>query len=152
MGEPDRKSVLAECRCFLEARRAAYVSELESLDAAAAEETKSSAGDKYETGREMIGQARSVVERNLAEAESSLGILERMASAPGRGAVGFGSLVRTGIGWYLVGVSMGEVEVEGVKVQTTSFASPLGRTLSGKSSGDSFPWRGEETGVFDVLA
>jgi transcription elongation GreA/GreB family factor len=146
---PIRSILLSRLREGLETRRAAYVRELASLDEAAARETKSSAGDKYETAREMIAQSRRLIEGNLAEIAAGLAALERMA-APGGPGIGFGSLVETSHGWYLLGASLGEIEVEGALVRTASLASPLGAALRGKGPGDRVPWRGGSLEVRSV--
>ncbi len=160
----DRAALIALCRRDLESRRLGYLAELGSLDEAAAGETKSSAGDKYETAREMIAQSRGLIVRNLAETETALQALERMAPAkPGEGSgadpetatpgekVMFGSLIETSHGWYLAGVSLGEVEMEGQGVKTLTLASPLGQVLKGKSAGDRLPWRGGTLEIHQVL-
>ena len=145
---PSRAPLLATLRAGLEAKREAYSRELASLDEAAAGETKSSAGDKYETGREMIAQSRRLIEGNLAETESGLEALLRMASAPVGSRIGFGTLVGTSQGWFLLGASLGESEDCGVAVKTASLASPLGAALKGKAAGEMVPWRG---GVLEIL-
>lgn len=150
MSVPDRKALLELCRQALEARKREYAGELLSLDEAAAAETKSSAGDKYETGREMIAQSRNLISHNLSETVAHLETLDRMAAAPLRDRIGFGSLAETSLGWYLVGVSLGEVEIGGVLVRTVSLASPLGTTLRGKSPGDSLPWRGSSLEILRI--
>jgi transcription elongation GreA/GreB family factor len=147
---PDRAALIRQCGSFLEARKAEYLRELRSVDEAAAGETKSSAGDKYETAREMMAQARNLLGRNLAEAESGLDTLSRMAAAPLRPVIGFGSLVETDQGWHLLGASLGEKEIGGIMVRMISLASPLGAALKGKSAGDRFPWRGSEAAVLRV--
>ena len=147
---PDRKIILALCRQGQEARKSEYGRELVNLEEAAATESKSSAGDKNETGREMIAQSRIVIERNLAETKASLEAIERMVSAQLRAKVLFGSLVETTLGWYLVGASLGEIEAEGVTVRTISLASPLGSALKGKGVGDSIPWRGSAIEVLQI--
>jgi transcription elongation GreA/GreB family factor len=139
---PDRAALILQCREFLEARKAEYLRELRSVDEAAAGETKSSAGDKYETAREMMAQARSLLSRNLAETESGLDTLARMTAAPLRPEIGFGSLVETDQGWHLLGASLGE--------RLISLASPLGAVLKGKSAGNRFPWRGSEAAILRV--
>lgn len=148
MIEPDAKRLIEQTRALLEARRKEYVGELESLDAASAAETKSSAGDKYETAREMIAQSRILSQRNLSETEANLDLLERMAAAPPAEAVGFGSLVETSQGWYWVGISLGELDSAGGTIRTISLASPLGKALRGARPGDRIPWRG---GSIEVL-
>lgn len=154
-----RSALISRCRLDLESRRRGYLSELESLDAAAAGETKSSAGDKYETAREMIAQSRNLIARTLAETEAALQALERMAAGkpggdteaePG-GRVMFGSLIETSRGWYLAGVSLGEVETESGNVNTLTLASPLGQALKGKSAGDRVPWRGGNLEIVRVI-
>src|SRR6188768_2532876 len=107
-GIPDRAALIRQCREFLEERKAEYLRELRNVDEAAAGETKSSAGDKYETAREMMAQARNLLGRNLAETEAGLDTLARMAAAPLRPIIGFGSLVETDQGWHLLGASLGE--------------------------------------------
>ncbi|MEO7426883.1 MAG: hypothetical protein ABI036_16975 [Fibrobacteria bacterium] len=152
MNGSDRNDLLALCRKDLQARKEGYLAELRSLDEAAAGETKSSAGDKYETGREMIAQSRSLIQRNLGEMLSQLESLERMASVPSMARedgspvdspdrIGFGTLVETGSGWVLVGISLGDVDFQGLSIRTASLASPLGAALRGRRLGDRIPWR-----------
>ena len=141
--------MLTALRAGLEAKRVAYARELASLDEAAARETKSSAGDKYETGREMIAQSRRLTEGNLAETEAGLEALTRMGAAPGGPRIGLGSLIGTSQGWFLLGASLGEIEDGGEVVKTASLASPIGSALKGKAAGETVPWRG---GVLEIRA
>jgi transcription elongation GreA/GreB family factor len=147
---PDKTRALAICREAVLARQADYRREMANLDEAAARETKSSAGDKYETAREMIAQSRRLMEGNLAEADAALATLDRMSAAPAQAGCGFGSLVETSQGWLLVGASLGDVEVDGVPIRTLSLASPLGQALKGRRAGDRFPWRGAELSLLRV--
>lgn len=139
---PDRGRILEACRDRIEARKKENLAEMQNLDAAAAAETKSSAGDKYETGRELIAQARRVIERNLAEVAAGLEALDRMAAATPGAEAAYGSLVETSNGWYLLGASLGEAETSHGPVRTVSLASPLGAALKGRKEGDRIPWRG----------
>lgn len=149
-GIPDRAALIRQCVEFLEARKSGYLRELRSVDEAAAGETKSSAGDKYETAREMMAQARNLLGRNLSETESGLEVLARMAAAPLRPKIGFGSLVETDQGWHLLGAGLGEMEIAGLTVRMISLSSPLGAALKGKAAGDRFAWRGSEATVLRV--
>lgn len=139
---PSRQDLLTRLRASLEERRDGYRRELAALDEAAARETKSSAGDKYETAREMIAQSRRLMDANLAEAETGLEALGRMLAAPAAPVATFGSLVETSQGWFLLGVSLGEIESRGAAVKTASLGSPIGAALKGRKPGDAVPWRG----------
>jgi transcription elongation GreA/GreB family factor len=147
---PDKSRALALCRTALLASQADYRREMASLDEAAAGETKSSAGDKYETAREMIAQSRRLMEGKVAEVDAALATLDRMASAPAQARAGFGSLVETSLGWLLVGASLGDLDVDGTTIRTLSLASPLGQALKGRQAGDRFPWRGAELALLSV--
>lgn len=147
---PDKERALALCRETLLARQAGYRREWANLDVAAAGETKSSAGDKYETAREMIAQSRRLIEGNLAETGMALATLERMAAAPAQARCGFGSLAETSEGWLLLGASLGEVEVDGTAVRTLSLASPLGQALKGRAPGERIAWRGAELSLLSL--
>lgn len=148
ISSPDRKALLDLCMQAIKDRITGYASELESLDEAAAAESRSSAGDKYETGREMIAQSRILIDHNLAESKANLAALDRMADAEPGAKIGIGTLVETTLGWYLVGVSLGEWESQGLVVRTVSLASPIGLALKGREAGDKVPWRGAS---FDIL-
>lgn len=147
---PERGLILETCRALIEARKKENLTEMESLDAAAAAETKSSAGDKYETGRELLAQARKVIERNLAEAETGLAALDRMAAAVPGAEAAFGSLVGTSMGWFLLGASLGESDSPQGPVRTISLASPLGAALKGRTEGDRIPWRGAVLEILNI--
>lgn len=149
---PSRAALLSHIRALLEQRRDGYAREIESLDEAASGETKSSAGDKYETAREMIAQSRRLMDGNLLESKSGLDALERMAAGPAGEKAGFGSLVETSQGWYLLGISVGEVEFVDAIVRTASLVSPIGIALKGKCPGESVAWRGGTIEIFSFAA
>lgn len=120
----------------LEKGRSSAEHELEALDEAAANETKSSAGDKYETAREMFSQARDLQRRIREEAEAGLAWIERQRTETSRVACGPGALVETSDGWILLGPVPVRVEVDGVAVQGVSTQSPLGQALKGARPGE----------------
>jgi transcription elongation GreA/GreB family factor len=120
----------------LEKGRSSAEHELEALDEAAANETKSSAGDKYETAREMFSQARDLQRRIREEAEAGLAWIERQRAEASRVACGPGALVETSEGWLLLGPVPVKIEVDGVAVQGVSAQSPLGQALKGARAGE----------------
>jgi len=128
--------VLEAFAAVLRARVTAAEGELAVLDEAAAQETKSSAGDKYETAREMFTQARDLQRRRCDEARVQLDWIARQDPSQTRDRVGAGALVRTDGGWILLSPIPLSVEVEGVAVQGVSVQSPLGLGLKGAKAGD----------------
>lgn len=106
-------------------------------------ETKSSVGDKYETGRTLMQQE---VEKNriqLYKAERVKIELGRINLKLQSTRVEFGSLVTCNNNSYFISTALGKIEVEGKKYFCISPASPLGKTLLNKCGGDKVDFRGE---------
>ena len=99
-------------------------------------ETKSSAGDKYETSREMMTQEIEKYTHQLMEAEQLRnGLMQLQTMLPGSKVLP-GSLVVTDKGWFYLAASMGMQRLEGRTVMCLSATSPLGKLLLGKQAGD----------------
>lgn len=110
---------------------------IQSAKAAAEEETKSSAGDKYETGRAMMQLELEKFSAQLGESlktKNALLALRPETHSKGRA----GSLVFTNHGNFYLSVNAGTLSVDGETFQTLSTASPLGAKLIGVSTGDQF--------------
>lgn len=142
----------------LELRREAFNQEWVQLQSASLAETKSSAGDKYETAREMMAQSRRILERNVSETQDLIAGLDRMLKDNGMGPIHFGSLVRLKMGWHLVGLNLGvftwnQSESENKnesEVRAVSLVSPLGLVLKGLTLGENFQWRGQTLSVLEI--
>ncbi|KMQ62173.1 hypothetical protein ACM40_07645 [Chryseobacterium sp. BLS98] len=100
-------------------------------------DTKSSMGDKYETGREMLQQEINNLQRQLNESLNQRSILQKI-SAEASDKVQNGALVKTDKGLFYVAVSVGEIISENQKIMTVSAESPLIKAMSGKKAGETF--------------
>lgn len=147
---PDRIALLQHCKQIQLAHKLDYAKELQQLHEASAADTKSSAGDKYETGREMIAQNRTMIANHLEKTERCIETIDRMMSVKLANQVVFGSLVKTTMGWYLVGVSIGEIQFNEILVRTLTLVSPLGISLRNKGLGDVIPWRGSTFKILQI--
>lgn len=102
------------------------------------EETKSSAGDKYETGRAMM---QLEIEKNtvqLAEAMKLKRALDEINPAKPTTIVQSGSIVLTNQHNYYLAISAGQLKVGDNVYFAISPASPIGVQLKGLSIGDTF--------------
>lgn len=135
--DPDfKRRVLDSFKTILEERCATAEHELAELDEAAANETKSSAGDKYETAREMFAQARDLQRRIRDEAEAGLAWIARQDPSVAHAVCGPGALVETSQGWFLLAPLPLSVQVDGASIQGVSTQSPLGLALKGAHPDD----------------
>ncbi|RKF31943.1 hypothetical protein BCY89_15595 [Sphingobacterium siyangense] len=115
-------------------------SALETARDSSNDDTKSSAGDKYETSREMIQQDINRYQKQLLEANKDLQQLISIESLPNdvMDVARLGTLVQTNVGLYLIATSIGAVKIGTNNIFVISPASPIGKLLIGKKIGDSF--------------
>ncbi len=108
------------------------------LRSAAGNETKSSAGDKYETARAMAHLEIEKIGQQLAEKEKALVTISSYGNDR-RNAIGApGALVESTFGMIYIAVHRGEINHQNVRVFCISGASPVAKSINGKKSGDTF--------------
>ncbi|HCN47924.1 MAG TPA: hypothetical protein DIT10_02295 [Chryseobacterium sp.] len=100
-------------------------------------DTKSSMGDKYETGREMLQQEINNLQRQLNETLNQQAVLQKITADPSE-KVQNGALVKTNKGLFYISASLGEIISEKEKIMTVSAESPLVKMMYGKKTGESF--------------
>ncbi len=103
---------------------------------AANNETKSSAGDKYETTRAMMHAELEKLSGQLDELQKVKEALYQAELAPVGPTIGVGNLVVTNAGLYFLAAGLGKVTVENEVVFVISTASPIGQLLFNKSVGN----------------
>ena len=112
-------------------------------------ETKSSMGDKYETSREMLQQEVMRLQQQLANVQEQKAVLHRMREMPPH-AIGFGSVVTTSAGNFVVAISIGRFKVSEKEYIGISEQTPLAKQLLGKKKGDTFIFQNKEARIVDV--
>jgi len=133
-----KKELYQQCLAYVQKRLEAAKQAIDDAQAAKNDDTKSSAGDKYETTREMMQQE---TDRNLAqlnEANKLKVALSTISTAAGKGIVEPGSVVITDNGRFYMAISAGVLTVNGEEYYAVSSASPIGMKLKGLQSGNKF--------------
>jgi transcription elongation GreA/GreB family factor len=106
-------------------------------------ETKSTAGDKHETGRAMLQLEREKLGNQLAEIQKVQEILRKInpQSEVTHGCLG--SVIYTSQAHYFISVSVGEVVVNHEKFYAIATNTPIGKLLLGKKVGDEVSFRNQ---------
>ncbi|MCU0423309.1 MAG: hypothetical protein MUC81_10910 [Bacteroidia bacterium] len=133
-----KTAILTETKLSLENKIAEIESALADLQASIAGETKSSAGDKYETSREMIAQEQLKLSKQLSIHQQHLQIIRGIDDTEIYNYVKIGSVVTTNMGVFFIAVSLGFITVADNKIALISSSSPIGNLMMGKKSGDKF--------------
>lgn len=100
-------------------------------------DTKSSMGDKYETGREMLQQEINNLQRQLNECLQQQLLVQKINGEPSA-KVQQGALVKTDKGLFYISASVGEIISENRKIMTVSAESPLVKAMAGLTTGQNF--------------
>ena len=103
---------------------------------AANEESKSSAGDKYNTVRALMQIETDRYARQLIEAQKLAGTMDLIHIERQHDQLDLGSLVETDNGNYFIATSVGKITIDDFTAYAISAASPLGHQLMGKKEGD----------------
>lgn len=104
---------------------------------ASSNDTKSSMGDKYETGREMLQQEINNLQVQLNEILKQKDSLKTVLPKPNDKAEK-GAIVKTEKGLFFISVSLGEIKVENKKIICISPESPLAKAMNGKIKNEVF--------------
>jgi transcription elongation GreA/GreB family factor len=139
-----------QCIEILKDRVSQAIQSMDDAQQSANSETKSSAGDKYETGRAMAHLDKERHTRRHAAALDALTRLQRLRPDGVMTEIELGALVETNLGWYYLTVGIGEVEFENIVVQVISPESPIGSLLLEMDLGDVDDFRGREIEILSV--
>ncbi len=123
---------------------------MEAAQDSANDQSKSSAGDKYETSRSMGQLDRSMHARQYEQVRQERVVLDRIgeSEALSRGAVG--ALLETSAGWFFISVSLGTVQFDNKTVIAVSSSSPVGLSFLGKETGAQFQFLNKQHKIIAI--
>lgn len=141
-----KAALIAEMNCRVEQIERRLSDSRDSL----LNETKSTAGDKHETGRAMIQLEQEKLGKQL---QSALQLKTNAAQLPDEPhtKIQFGSLVQTKAGWFYLSIGIGKIDIAGTDVFCLSAATPLGQVLLNRKAGESYVMNGATSEIITVL-
>lgn len=126
------------CLSYVDNRIALLESAIKDIQQSANEETKSTAGDKYETARAMaqleIDKHRSQLDQVVKMKQELL----RIQVKENTDQIKSGSLIFTSRGNYYIAINAGQQQVEDETFFTVSTGSPIAQKLIGLKVSDTF--------------
>lgn len=139
------------CHEFADSRLATIQNSIKQIQESLASETKSSAGDKHETGRAMLQLEREKAGHQLAEIQNVKAQLSKIDIEKSSETVGLGSIVYTTQANYFIAISVGELGAGDNTFYAISTNTPIGKLLIGKSVGDNIQFRNQGFVIKKVL-
>ncbi len=144
-----KDKLVEHCLQLVEERISRIQLEIKQLQLSANTETKSSAGDKYETGRAMAQLEIERSTRQLVDAEKLRNRLQELRGVTIADSVIPGSLVTTTQGIFFISISLGPIEYDHTQYFCISADAPVAKALMGKCAGGVVSF---QTKTFSILS
>ena len=124
---------------------------IDQAQQAANQEEKSSAGDKYETGRAMGHLQKDMHARQLAESMKELAALHSVQTDILYPAAGPGAFVQAeGIAFFIA-AGLGRQQQEGQTILFLSPQAPLAKVLQNKKPSDDISFQGTNVRILEIF-
>ncbi len=136
-----------QCKAYVAERIQRSQEAIDAAQEAANNESKSSAGDKHETGRAM---AQLEKEKNLQQMAETLKLkkaLQQIRPDEVHTTITFGSVIHTSNGNFFVAIGAGKLVVDGTTYFAISPTSPIGLQLKGLTQGDTCTFNGRKIAI-----
>jgi len=133
-----KETLYQNCESYLKEKTDRISHSIQDLEVALINDSKSSAGDKFETGREMINieiNKLSTQLQQFKQLEVTLEVAKRNAISK---TIKLGSLVEATNATYFICIPIGEVIIGDKKVYVIGAGSPIAQALIGRAVGEEF--------------
>jgi transcription elongation GreA/GreB family factor len=146
-----KQNLYRQCHALVNQRYQSIQRQIADLQNSLLSETKSSAGDKHETGRAMVQLEREKAGHQLAEINKLRTVLSQLQIDKTSSHVILGSVVFTSKANYFISVSLGALEVDGQTFYAISPKTPIGQLLMGKIVKDEVSFNGNAFVIEEVV-
>jgi transcription elongation GreA/GreB family factor len=145
-----KKQLFEECQLYVKKREQTIREIMSSNKKALLSETKSSAGDKHETGRAMLQLEMEKASQQIVVVQQMKEVLHRINIKDSSDVIRLGSLVHTDKATYYLSISIGAVSVENKMYFVISSSSPIGKLLLGKQVNNVIQFNGQQIKITQV--
>lgn len=123
---------------LLNQRLLIIANDLNDLASSAANETKSTAGDKHETALAMLQIEQANKNKQRDELLAQKAVMEKIDPAIKTVSIVQGSLVKTQQHYFFISAALGKTVIDGNTIFAISSQSPIGQKMMGLKKGESF--------------
>ncbi len=145
-----KQQLFDACDTYVNNRITSLENDIKDIQQSANEETKSSAGDKYETGRSMAQLEIDKYQGQLAEAKRMKQELSRIRVDTKSDVIRPGSLIFTSRGNFFIAINAGQQQLSDLTFFTISTSSPIAQKLIGLKEKDTFSLNQQEFTILEI--
>lgn len=145
-----KEQLYQQCVLYVKKREATIATIMTSNQKALTSETKSSAGDKHETGRAMLQLEMEKAGQQLHSITLMKQTLAKIDYLKISSVAHLGSLVATNKAIYFLSISAGILKFADKSYFAISVSSPIGRLLLGKKVGETISFNGNNIRILTI--
>lgn len=146
-----KQQLFSLCLTQIEQKISIAQSAIDNATESANDDTKSSAGDKHETGRAMAQLEQEKSRHQLKEALDLKKSIEKINIDIQSTSAHVGSVVHTDKGNFFISVPVGKLTIENTSYYSISITSPIGAKLKNLTKNDSFDMNGIVYKILEVF-
>ena len=146
-----KEALFSQCESFVNKRLQTVEAVLSSNQKALQSETKSSAGDKHETGRAMLQLEMEKAGQQLVGITQMQVVLSKIDISKTSKNACLGSVIITAKVSYFLSISAGQLVVADKSYFAISVSSPIGKLLLGKQEKDVISFNGKTIEIIGIV-
>ena len=146
-----KKTLFNHCKTHLEKKMKVFEQLKKNLQKDLTYETKSSAGDKYETARAMIQLENEKLSNQIREIELNYQKLNTIKDFQTSKSISLGSIIFTDKANYYVAIAADFFEVNSKVFYCISSQSPIGKLLIGKKINESIMFNNLQSTILEII-
>lgn len=146
-----KQKLYEECLDFVDNRFQTIQKTIKEIQESLTSETKSSAGDKHETGRAMLQLEHEKAGHQLVEIQKIKEHLSKINIEKPSKTISLGSVVYTTQSNYFIAISAGELVLDSESFFAISAATPIAQLLISKRVGDEVLFRGTTIKITKII-
>ncbi len=142
-----KENLLQSCRNFAQEKLTAIQNTLSELSDSVGSDSKSTAGDKHETGRAMLHLEQEKAGEQLQQAQDTVRAIHKISIQKVSTKIVAGSLVITNRGNFFIAISAGKITIETVDYYAVSPNAPIAQKLIGLSKNEKVKFNGVDYSI-----
>lgn len=146
-----KQELFNQCEAFVNNRLETVQAIISSNQKALQSETKSSVGDKHETGRAMLQLEMEKASQQLSAIIQMKETLAKISLSKASKFAHLGSIILTNKTNYFLSISAGKLTSSSENYFAISVSSPIGKLLLGKDIGETISFNGSKFQIKEIL-
>lgn len=147
----DKLKIHELCLNHLEVSAQVYLKNIKDAQRGLSSESKSSAGDKHETGRAMLQLEAEKLGAQYQEILKVINFHKQLVVEEDHTHIKLGSLVKTNIGLFYLTTGLGSIKDENYSIFNLSIKAPISKLLLGKKAEEQFVFNNKTIKIISLI-